>query len=182
MVMNLKRTSCLRLLCAAAFALPIFWLMVPAARAQELYDSPEYDNSTPNDNAGPVRMARFSVVRGEVSWRPDEQEEWSRAATNLPLRQGSQIWAAEGSRAEIQFDDGSDLRLGSGALVTLRTMYSDADGEFTQITLKDGEAGLRLQHDHSVNQVDTPFASVSARGPARLRLAAADQVRIAVLS
>src|SRR5271166_3336367 len=41
----------------------------------------------PSSHSGPVRLARFAYVKGEVSWRPDSSVEWAQAATNLPLRQ-----------------------------------------------------------------------------------------------
>src|SRR5262249_34723597 len=129
---------------------------------------------------GPVRLARFSYVSGEVSWRPEEEGDWSDARVNLPIRQGAQVWTNEGGRAEIQFDDGSLLRLGSSALGTLQTLFSDADGEFTQITVREGIATLKLRHEHSVFQIDTPFASIKAVGPGRVRVDAGDNVDITV--
>src|SRR5437016_1622833 len=79
----------------------------------------------PND--GPVRLARFTYVTGEVSWRRDSKMSWAGAARNLPVRQGAQVWVANGGRSELQFDDGSRLRLDTGALVTMQTLYSDSD-------------------------------------------------------
>jgi hypothetical protein len=122
----------------------------------------------PND--GPVRLARFAYVSGNVSWRPDETAQWSDATVNIPLREGAQIWVADGGRAEIQFDDGSVVRFGSGAVATLQTLYSDEDGEFTEIKLNGGLATLCLKHAVSVYQVDTPLASVKAAGPSEFRL------------
>jgi FecR protein len=129
---------------------------------------------------GVVRLARFTQVRGNVTWRADEGGDWSQATTNLPLRQSAQVWVTDGGRAEIQFDDGSILRLGNGALVTLKTLYSDQDGEFTQITLNEGLVSLRAKHDHGVYRLDTPLISVTARGPARMRLGVGDGVEVAV--
>jgi hypothetical protein len=129
-------------------------------------------------NNGPVRMARVSYVIGDVSWRRDSRMGWSSAVRNLPLRQGAQIWVPAGSRAEIQFDDGSRLRLGSNALVTLQTLYSDAEGEFTEITLNDGLSALRLKNKYSIYQVNTPIVSLKATGPARLRIGTGDMTQI----
>lgn len=134
------------------------------------------DNS---DNDAPVRLARFSMVSGNVTWRRDDGE-WSQATMNLPLREGAQVWVTEGGRAEIQFDDGSLLRLGTGSIVTLQTMYSDSEGEFTEIKMNDGLASLRLKQERSVFQVDTPFASVKSSGPAKLRVGVDDNVEVAV--
>ena len=129
---------------------------------------------------GPVRLARFSYIQGNVTWRADDTAEWSVGTTNLPLRQGAQIWVSGGGRAEIQFDDGSLLRLGNDAVVTLQTLYSDAEGEFTEIKLTDGLAALRLKHERSVFQIDTPLVSVKSVGPARLRIGAGSGVEVGV--
>ena len=134
------------------------------------------------ENTGPVRLARFAYVQGNVTWRTDESTEWSAATLNLPLRQGAQISVSEGGRAEIQFDDGSLLRLGNGAVVTLQTLYSDSDGEFTELKMTDGLVSLRLRHDRGVYQVNTPLGSVKAAGPARLRLGVGNGLEVAVQS
>ena len=141
-------------------------------------------DATPTDPAtaqGPVRLARFSYVHGSgITWRPSQTAEWSPAGINLPLRQGAQVWVTNGGRAEVQFDDGSLLRLGSGALVTLQTLYSDTDGEYTEIQMTEGLASLELRHATSIFQVDTPFASVKAAGPAKVRVGVNDNVEVAV--
>jgi hypothetical protein len=129
---------------------------------------------------GPVRLARFSYVSGDVTWRGDAQADWSAATLNLPLRQGAQIWVPDASRAEVQFDDGSHLRLDSGTLITLQTLYSDADGEFTELTLNEGLTALRLREDHSTYQINTPLVSIKATGPAMMRIGASDGAQIGV--
>jgi ferric-dicitrate binding protein FerR (iron transport regulator) len=118
---------------------------------------------------GPVRMTRFAFVSGNVTWRADDKSEWAPATVNLPIQQGSQVAVKEGGRADLQFDDGSEIRLGNGATITLKLLYSDAQGEFTQITLTNGLATLRARHDVSVYQVDTPVVSVKTKGPSQLR-------------
>ena len=134
------------------------------------------------ENTGPVRLARFAYVQGNVTWRTDESSDWSNATLNLPLRQGAQIWVTEGGRAEIQFDDGSLLRLGTGAVATLQTLYSDNDGEFTEIKMTEGLAALRLRTDRSVYQLNTPLGSIKATGPASLRIGVGNGLELAVQS
>lgn len=135
-----------------------------------------------DNDTGPVRMARFAFVQGRVMWRaagaaeetePENDAEWTAATINLPLRPGAQIWVADGGRAELQFDDGSLLRLGDGALVTLRALLSDADGAFTDIALSNGLVSLRPRHEFSGYRISTPLAAVSAAGPANLRIGVA---------
>ena len=125
-------------------------------------------------------MARLKLVTGAVTWRADSGLDWSDAAINMPLRQGAQVYAPPGARADVQFDDGSIMHLGGGALATLHNLYSDADGEFTQITLKEGLASFRLKNALSVYQVDTPLASIKSVGPARIRIGVHDVIEIGV--
>ncbi|HLK56035.1 MAG TPA: DUF6600 domain-containing protein [Chthonomonadaceae bacterium] len=145
-------------------------------------DSDPADNPQTTDPKaeGPVRMARFAYVKGDVTWRPDANSEWSKATANLPMRQGAEIWVHDGGRADIQFDDGSSLRLGNNALAILTTLYSDNQGEFSQITLNDGLATMHSRHGVSVYQVDTPAASVKFSGDTQVRFGVDGGSEIAV--
>jgi hypothetical protein len=130
--------------------------------------------------SGPVRMARFSYLNGNVTWRPDPQTEWAPATDNMPLREGSEIWVGDGGRAELQFDDGSYFRFGSGAVATLQTLFSDSQGEYTEIKLTDGLASMELRTDHSVYQIDTPKGAIRSVGPSRVRVGVDDDVEVGV--
>ncbi len=138
-----------------------------AASAQSGYRVTQgYSNTADSGgNSGPVRMARIALTDGDVSWRVDDGSQWSSASTNLPLRQGAAVWVNNGGRAEIQFDDGTRVRLGTGTVATLQTLYSDARGEFTEIKLNSGLASFTLKSKLSTYQIDTPLSSVKAVGP-----------------
>ena len=131
------------------------------------------------ENVGPVRMARFCLIQGKVNCRPSTKVDWAPASLNQPIRQGEQIFVPANSRAEIAFDDGSIARLGGGAFVTMQTLYSDDQGEFTEVKLNDGLATWRLKNKLSVYQIDTPFCSVKASGPARFRVGARKTCEVA---
>jgi len=129
---------------------------------------------------GPVRMARFSYIEGNVSWRPDSTSDWSDATVNLPLRQGAQIWVTGKGRAEVQFDDGSYARFGDSAVATLQSLYSDENGEFTEIRLNEGLTSLKLRNERSMYQVDTALGSVTADGPANIRVGSDSGLEVAI--
>lgn len=131
---------------------------------------------------GPIRMARISYVDGDVMWRPGDDVDWSGAASNMPLREGAEFWLNPNGREEVQFDDGSFMRLGNGAVSTLQTMYADGQGEFTEIRLNTGTASLRLTNGISSYQVDTPLASVVASGQSSFRVDASNGLRVVVRS
>ncbi|MDE2127927.1 MAG: FecR domain-containing protein, partial [Armatimonadetes bacterium] len=154
-------------------------LLSISAAVLALHRSPARDNGpaladqnaySGADTQGPVRMARFSDNRGEVMFRPASTNLWAAASVNQPLRQGASIYLQPGADSEVQFDDGAAMRLGYQAAVTLQTMYSDSQGEFTEIRLTTGAMTLHLRHGSSIYQVDTPFASVRADGPAEFRV------------
>ena len=130
--------------------------------------------------AGPIRLVWFTFVQGDVSWRAGDGAVWSPALVHLPLRQGAQIRVAGDGRAEVQFDDGSLLRLGRGAEATLETLYSDEGGEMTELDLPEGVTSLELRGTPSVYQIDTPFVSVKSEGPAKVRVGVDSSVAIAV--
>ena len=143
-------------------------------------DSGTTTGATTDANSGPVRMARFSVVNGDVTYRADATGEWTTGVRNMPLRAGTQIWVSDGGKAEIQFDDGSRLRLSSNTLVTLQTLYSDAKGEFTEIALNDGLVSMRLTNKYAVYQIDTPLCTVKGSGPSKFRVGAGAGVQVGV--
>ena len=123
--------------------MPMLFLVIPASTSSQTI--------SPDTGPGPVRLARVSYVTGDVSFRISEQGEWSSAVRNLPLRQGAELTTSGDGRSEIQFDDGSRLRLGDGAIATFSVLYSDKKGEYTQISaFKSGEASLRLMKAPSV--------------------------------
>jgi len=140
------------------------------------------DLSQPSSSvgAGPIRLARFSYVQGNVTWRTSDGAAWSPASVNLPIRQGAQVWVTNGGRAEVQFDDGSLLRLGNGTVVTLQTLFSDADGEFTELQMSAGLSTLELRASKSIYQVDTPLVSIKSEGPSKVRIGVDSDVEVAV--
>ncbi|MDR3691779.1 MAG: FecR domain-containing protein [Fimbriimonas sp.] len=164
-----------------------FWtvggsLLMATASAQDGYRVTQ-ENTNVSDtggNSGPVRMARVAYIQGSASWRTDANSDWSAASTNLPLREGASVSVNSGGRTEIQFDDGSRLRLGTGTVVTLHTLYSDSNGEFTELKLNTGLASLTLVSKMSVFQVDTPLTSIKAQGPANIRIGISSGVEVAV--
>ncbi len=155
---------------------------VSGYRVGETPDSPSTSANTDSASSqdGPVRLARFSYVQGNVTWRGSDDDTWATATINQPIRQGAQIWVSTGGRAEVQFDDGSLLRLGTGAVVQLKALNSDSRGEYTELTQTAGLSALRLRHPHSIYAIDTPFASVNSEGPSKVRIGVDNTVELAV--
>jgi hypothetical protein len=138
------------------------------------------NSSSAANGTGPVRIARVSFLNGDVTWRTDSSSDWSDATVNLPIREGAQISVPNDGRAEVQFDDGSLLRIAAGSVVTLQSLYSDSQGEFTELALQSGTATMHLMNQYGVFQIDTPDGSVKASGPARIRVDDTEDLKVGV--
>lgn len=168
----------------ACFAGAAFTLVAAAspARCQDTggYGVTEYGREAQHGESLPVRMARFDYISGRVTWRPESGQSWRGARMNQEIGLGGQVWVEQGGRAEIRFDDGSALRLGSGAIVTVRDLYRDSVGEFARLDMNAGLATVRIFQSYSVFQVDLPALTLKMAGPARVRLGAGDDMEVGV--
>ena len=172
-------------LCLLAGAAPL--LARPACAQNDGYHVGENRPAPPVSAARPQpaanhRVARVEYVSGNVTWRANDTANWGKAGTNRALNEGSQMWVEDGGRAEVRFDDGSILRLGSNAVVTLQTVLVNPQGEYTQVKMLSGIATLLPRDERSVFEISTPFISVKTVGPSRIRVGVGDDVEVAVSS
>ena len=128
----------------------------------------------------PRRLARIEYVSGNVTWRANSKANWSKAGVNRALNEGAEIWAEDGGRAEVRFDDGSLLRIGSNGVATLQTVYADAQSEYTQVKILSGIATLEPRDARSIFEIVTPVVNVKTAGPSRVRVGVGDDVEVAV--
>jgi hypothetical protein len=143
------------------FALAL--VAVPAARSQEAED-----NAPAGPNAN-VRVARLSFFYGGAQVEIAGQG-WQDAQVNLPLQEGSRVKTDDG-RAELQFDDGSLLRLAQNTTVELMQLAMVNGSPSTKINLLSGTviAEGRLGANDSV-RVLTPVLSVDIANGASVRV------------
>jgi hypothetical protein len=59
-----------------------------------------------------ARVVRLSFVEGTATVRRPGSTAWAEAAVNTPIEQGFSVATAKASFAEIQFENGSTVRLG----------------------------------------------------------------------
>ena len=84
-----------------------------------------------------ARIVRLSDVQGNVQIDKNTGLGFESAFTNLPITQGTQLRTGDRGRAEIEFEDGSSLRLTPNTIV-----------EFSKLGLSD--AGKRISEVHLV--------------------------------
>jgi hypothetical protein len=150
-------------------------------RNDEVQAFPAPQGLAPAEHVGaPVRLGWFSDMEGNVVWRPTAEIDWAAATLNTPIREGGQVWVADGSRSEITFDDGTVWLLGNGGVASLEKVYTDSEGEFSEIKLTEGSTYLEVPPNHDVIQVDTPRGMVTMTGPCIVRIDVDDDLEVAV--
>src|ERR1035441_30691 len=111
-------------------------LVAPALRAQ--------------DNAQEVRAVRLSSVEGQVRILEGNQVLADPALANTPLFEGAQVLTSDDGRAELEFEDGSVVRLSpnSSLRLTLLRGQGSAGGnaaDDSEIVLQSGLGYFELQ-------------------------------------
>ncbi len=88
-----------------------------------------------------ARIVRLSDVQGKVQIDKNAGLGFENAFLNLPITQGTQLKTSENGRAEVEFEDGSTLRLAPNSTVQFSTLgLSDSGKRFSAINLVDGMA------------------------------------------
>jgi hypothetical protein len=140
--------------------LGILLLAVPSLRAQ-------------NDASGdpPNRVARISVIQGNVSLEPNGADSFSQAEINYPLTGGDRVYVDNTSFGELQ-TAGLAVRLGNGADVTLSSLTDN----IAQFGVAQGSIRVRTRSLASFNgapatvEVDTPNGAILVDQPGDIRV------------
>jgi FecR protein len=134
-------------LLAAAVALVLPFVVPNVARAQA-------------DDAAGAGVARISLIAGSVAVQRGDSATPSAAAINAPVLGGDYLTTGEDSRAEVQLDGGTVVRL--GANVQMR--FTRLDGDARAIQVAEGTVELRLMRGTDGRaDIDTPSITVRPR-------------------
>ncbi|HEX3822037.1 MAG TPA: DUF6600 domain-containing protein [Candidatus Sulfotelmatobacter sp.] len=88
-----------------------------------------------------ARIVRLSDVQGSVQIDKNTGMGFENAFVNLPITQGTQLRTGDRARAEIEFEDGSSMRLAPNTAVEFGTLgLSDSGSRISQINLTTGMA------------------------------------------
>ena len=127
-------------------------------------------NARADDPPAP-RTARLSFLQGDVTVDHLDNTAGDPAQLNMPLLEGSRLTTGEDGQAEVEFEDGSVVRVTPNSSVGLNTLSVDSSGNFhTQLTVLHGlvyaELRAAAKFSYSVNadgEVITPVANASIR-------------------
>lgn len=88
-----------------------------------------------------ARIVRLSSVEGDVQIDRNTGQGYEKAFLNLPISQGVTLHANKDARAEVEFEDGSTLRITPGTLIEFPTLsLRDSGGKVSSVELQEGTA------------------------------------------
>lgn len=99
-----------------------------------------------------ARIVRLSDVQGPVQIDKNTGLGFENAFLNLPITQGTQLKTGATGRAEVEFEDGSTLRLTPNSSVQFSTLgLSDSGQRLSSINVVDGMAYVNWQGKDALN-------------------------------
>ena len=95
-----------------------------------------------------ARIVRLSQVDGDVQIDRNLGQGYEKAFINLPVTQGAKLRTGQGARAEIEFEDGSSLRLTPGTVLEFPELaLRDSGARSSSVQLQQGTAYLNFKGD-----------------------------------
>jgi len=119
-----------------------------------------------------ARVVRLSFVEGQASLQRPDIAEWTDAPVNTPIEEGFKLATAEGGFAEVEFENGSTVRLGQLSLLEFTQLGLASDGsKINRLTLNAGYATFHATPEgQDVYEVVTSNGTLTARGRALFRV------------
>lgn len=94
-----------------------------------------------------ARIVRLSYLDGSVEIDRNAGDGFERAIVNMPIPQGAKLWTHEDGEAEIEFEDGSTVRLAPDTRVSFDELSLRSDGgKVTLISVEGGTAYFNVRH------------------------------------
>ncbi len=120
-----------------------------------------------------ARIVRLSQVDGNVQIDRNTGQGYEKAFLNLPITQGTRVRTGSDARAEIEFEDGSTLRITPGTTVEFSGLaLRDSGARASSVNLQTGTAYLNFKGGKSAQEFSLGFGSerLPLTKPAHLRL------------
>jgi hypothetical protein len=95
-----------------------------------------------------VRAVRLSYVEGGVQIARGSADQFDKGMLNLPITQNTQLRTSEDGRAEVEFEDGSTLRIGQNTSIEFPQLsLRDSGGKASYIEVAKGTAYVDFSGD-----------------------------------
>ncbi len=119
-----------------------------------------------------ARIVRLSFVEGQVTVQRPDVQEWAQAPVNTPLEEGFKLSTGEDSFAEVEFENGSTVRLGQLTLLEFTQLGLLPSGsKLNHLTLSQGYATFHaLMEGGDQYEVATPNGTLAPQNKAMFRV------------
>jgi hypothetical protein len=130
-----------------------------------------------------ARIVRLSDVEGNLQIDRNTGQGYEKAFLNMPITQGAKLRASGDARAEVEFEDGSTLRITPNTVIEFPQLsLRDSGGRVSAVNLQEGTAYLKFaatkDDEFTLNFAHEKLALTS---PAHLRVEMGDtQATLAV--
>ena len=144
-------------------------------------------NVIPSISAEPeLGGGRISLVQGQVLIQTKDEGEWTEASVNFPIADGDRIMTERDGRGEIQFQNGTYLRVGEESQVDILALNSVQGEGFVHLNQLEGKIYVNHRpitgEPSSLLYVDLPYGVLSSYSPSRFRVhLTPSEARISVL-
>src|SRR5437868_5338627 len=131
-----------------------------------------------------VRIVRLSYLDGDVELDKGDGRGFNTAYLNMPITHESKLWARDG-QAEVEFEDGSSIRLTPDTIVAFNDLSLDNNGgRSTTVELQQGTAYFDIhRRDSDSFQLQFGREQVQLVKSARFRVEAdKHEFEVAVMS
>jgi hypothetical protein len=101
-----------------------------------------------------ARIVRLSYVDGNVQLDRRDGQGFGRAFLNMPVIEGASLRTQDGARAEVEFEDGSAIRLVPDTLLNFTQLgLRDSGAKVTSVEMQEGDAyfDVRRKGDDEFN-------------------------------
>lgn len=155
------------------------WMVVVVGLALAFSMTPAFADSQ-------VRIVRLSDVEGTVQVDKNTGDGLQKAFLNMPIVQGMKLATKEDGRAEVEFEDGSTVRITSKSAVEFGELsLRDSGARVSTVTLKSGMVYVNYTGKGKSDEFTLLFANEKVRldQPVHFRLdLASDSAELAVFN
>ena len=117
-----------------------------------------------------LHLLRVSLVDGDVTYQRSDVDRWVDLSVNTPLLEGDRIWSGRDGRVEVEFEDGSTVRLAENTAVELSRLGDSSDSGSVQIRLIRGIGSFMVNSNAGPFLVETTMLTAVAQQAANFRI------------
>jgi hypothetical protein len=117
-----------------------------------------------------VRLLRASLVEGDVTYQRPDLDRWIDLSVNTPLLEGDKVWVGNNGRTEIEFEDGTFLRMSSDSILELSQLGPRSGSDQIEMQFVRGIGSFEIQPSGMTFVINTLLFSMRVKDAASFRV------------